>query len=54
MGSGTSESILNINNIGLVASTTAGGRNCLFVREGSLIHFEGVSPSWAWFYPLVY
>ena len=51
LGSTASETILNLNSVGLIASTTTSGRNAIFVKKGMTIHFEGNTASYAYYYP---
>ena len=51
LGSTTSETILNLNSVGLTSSTNA-ARNALFVKKGMTIHFEGSAATYAYYYPL--
>ena len=51
-GSTSSETTLNLDSIGLISSTTASGRNAIFVKKNMTIHFEGAAVSYAYFYPL--
>ena len=52
-GAGASETVLNINYTGMIASAN-GIRAGIFVKGGSTLFFEGVTPSWAYFKPLSY
>ena len=52
-GAGASETVLNINYTGMIASANS-LRNGIYVKSGTTLFFEGTTPSWAYFKPLSY
>ena len=52
MSSSTSlECVLNVNNVGLIASISP-CRSAMYVKRYQYLHFEGATPQWAQFRPL--
>ena len=50
---GATETILSINSIGMCSGTTNTGRQVCYVKAGMVLHFEGTTPSWAYYQPIV-